>query len=142
MLTFKKRKSLDSGSGFYLSDYKIGGEVGLFDGSANVLVAGKENGIYKFGSDYGGSGGVIVDPENAHMGYGGVMPTGSHNHYFNGTIYVCFGLYSEISTGNDVYGGSGELYQLDKEISNEGNSLRLSVFDRMFTGMNTFDSDK
>lgn len=132
-----------SGSGFYLSDYKIGGEVGLFDGSANVLVAGKENGLYKFGSDYGGSGGVIVDPENAHMGYGGVMPTGSHNHYFNGTVRMCYGIYTEVTSGNDVYGGSGEMYQLDKDVSQEDGSLRLSVFDRVFNGMsNSFDTDK
>lgn len=138
-----KQFSTNTGSGFYLSDDYMGGEVGLYDEEFNVLVAGRENGLHKFGATYGGSGGMVVDPANAHIGYGGVMPTDSHNHYFNGTIRICYGVYSEVSTGNDIYGGSGELYQLDKEISNEGNSLRLSVFDRVFTGMNnTFDSDK
>lgn len=132
-----------SGSGFYLSDYLLGGEVGLLDRESNVLVAGKENGFYKFGSTYAGSGGVIIDPENAHMSYGGVMPTASHNHYFNGTIRITGGIYSEMANGSQVYATSGDLYNLDKDVTQEDGSLRLSIFDRVFTGMsNTFDTDK
>ncbi len=132
-----------SGSGFYLSDYLLGGEVGLLDKEKNVLVAGKENNLYKFGSDYGGAGGVVVDIENAHMGYGGVMPTGSHNHYFNGTIRITGGIYSESANGAQVYATSGDLYQLDKDVSQEDGSLRLSVYDRVFNGMsNSFDTDQ
>lgn len=135
--------STNTGSGFFLSDDYMGGEVGLYDQEKNVLVAGKENGLYKFGADYGGSGGVVINPENAHMGYGGVAPTDSHNHYFNGTIRITGGIYSESANEGQIYATSGDLYKLDKDISQEDGSLRLSVFDRVFTGMsNTFDSDK
>jgi len=82
-------------------------------------------------------GGIIVDPVNGHMGYGGVDPTASHNHYFNGTIRVNQGIYSESSNGNDViYAGNGGFYHLDEEIRQEDKVIRLTPFDRVFSGTN------
>ncbi|WP_066435599.1 pyocin knob domain-containing protein [Chryseobacterium sp. CCH4-E10] len=88
-------------------------------------------------------GGVIVDPVSGHVGIGGVSPTASHNIYLNGSIRITGGIYSESISGADIYAASGELYHLDKDVTQEDGSLRLSVYDRVFSGMsNTFDTDK
>lgn len=123
-----------TGSGFYLSDDYMGGEVGLYDKEFNVLVAGRENGLHKFGAAYGGSGGVIIDPVTGHMAYGGVTPTDSHNHYFNGTIRIPYGIYSESSNGDDIYGGDGNLYRAAHEVVLEDEFIRLRPDDREFHG--------
>ncbi|AZA57080.1 hypothetical protein [Chryseobacterium shandongense] len=131
-----------TGSGFYLSDDYMGGEVGLYDKEFNVLVAGRENGLHKFGATYGGSGGVIVDPVTGHMAYGGVAPTDSHNHYFNGTIRIPYGIYSESSNNDDVYGGSGNLYRLAHEVIMEDEFIRFRPDDVEFHGSSNIYGSK
>lgn len=126
----------NTGSGLVLSDDYMGGESGIYDETNNMLLVGKENGFHKFGASYGGSGGVIVNPQSRHMGYGGVDPTDSHNHYFNGTIRITQGIYSESSNGNDLYAGSGGFYHLDEEIAQEDKVIRLAPFDKVFSGTN------
>jgi hypothetical protein len=81
-------------------------------------------------------GGIVVDPLNGHMGYGGVDPTASHNHYFNGAIRITQGIYSESSNGDNVYAGNGGFYHLDQEIAQEDNFIRLAPFDKVFSGTN------
>lgn len=99
--------------------------------------------MYKFGSNYGASGGFIVDPVSGHIGIGGVDPTASHSVYVNGSIRITGGIYSEMVNGSQVYATSGDLYNLDKDVSQEDGSLRLSVYDKAFSGTNnTFDADK
>lgn len=128
--------TINTGSGLVLSDDYMGGESGIYDETYNMLLVGKENGLHKFGASYGGSGGVIVNPQSRHMGYGGVDPTDSHNHYFNGTIRITKGIYSESSNGNDLYAGSGDFYHLDEEIAQEDKVIRLAPFDKVFSGTN------
>lgn len=128
--------TINTGSGLVLSDDYMGGESGIYDETNNMLLVGKENGFHKFGASYGGSGGVIVNPQSRHMGYGGVDPTDSHNHYFNGTIRITQGIYSESSNGDNVYAGNGGFYHLDQEIVQEDNVIRLAPFDKVFSGTN------
>lgn len=125
-----------TGAGLMLADDYTGGEAGLFDAVLERMVAGKEDGFYKYGSQYNYSGGLVIEIATGRMGYGGVMPSPSHNHYFNGTIRITQGIYSESSNGNDLYAGSGGFYHLDEEIAQEDKVIRLAPFDKVFSGTN------
>ncbi len=125
-----------TGTGLMLADDYIGGEAGLFDAVLERMVAGKEDGFYKYGSQYNYSGGLLIEIATGRMGYGGVMPSPSHNHYFNGAIRITEGIYSESSNGNDIYAGSGSFYYLDEEIKQEDKVIRLVPFDKVFSGTN------
>jgi hypothetical protein len=141
-IKLNKEFTINTDSGLILSDDYMGGESGIYDETYNMLLVGKENGLHKFGASYGGSGGVIVNPQSRHMGYGGVDPTDSHNHYFNGTIRITQGIYSESSNGNDLYAGSGSFYNLDEEIRQEDKMIRLAPFDKVFSGTNNIFATK
>lgn len=125
-----------TGAGLMLADDYTGGEAGLFDAVLERMVAGKEDGFYKYGSQYNYSGGLVIEIATGRMGYGGVMPSPSHNHYFNGTIRITQGIYSESSNGDNVYAGNGGFYHLDQEISVEDKVIRLAPFDKVFSGTN------
>lgn len=135
--------SSNSGYAVLLSDNNIGGEAGLIDNDTEIIIAGIENNLYKFGTPIGGSGGVIVDPTTGAMGYGGVDPTSSQRHYFNGTIRITDGIYSEqTDSGKDVYSGSGDLLRLNSEIERSGSELRYQPYSGKFSGTsNVFDTD-
>jgi len=77
---------------------------------------------------------IKIDPNNGHLGYGGVWPIPSHNHYFNGPIRVTYGIDSESSNGNDLFGGNGNLYNLAHEIVLEDEYIRFKPDDRELPG--------
>ncbi|WP_263602676.1 pyocin knob domain-containing protein [Chryseobacterium sp. PET-29] len=108
--------------------------AGLFDKKNDLLIAAKEKDYVKVGCKTGGYDGVAINLNNGHIGYGGVEPTDSHNHYFNGTIRIPYGIYSESSNNNDVYGGDGSLYRLSHEIAREDEYIRLRPDDKEFIG--------
>lgn len=131
-----------TGGELLLSDGYTNNESGIVDANNDMIVAGKQDGFYKIGSVNGGGGGVVIDIATGNMAYGGVMPVPGSGHYFNDTIRITHGIYSETSTGNDIYKGDGNFLQLDKEIVEESASLRLMPFDRYYTGTsNSFDTD-
>lgn len=113
----------------------------LFDKELNFHIAGKEGEFVKIASKYGGTDGIVIDLSTGHIGYGGVAPTDSHNHYFNGTIRIPYGVYSESSNGDDVYGASGNLYRLTHEVVMEDEFIRIRPDDReLYGNSNTYAS--
>jgi len=106
----------------------------LFDKDLNLHIAGKEGQYVKIASKYDGTDGIVIDLSNGHIAYGGVAPTDSHTHYFNGTIRIPYGIYSESSNGDDLYGGDGNLYRAAHEVVLEDEFIRLRPDDREFHG--------
>ncbi|NML57685.1 pyocin knob domain-containing protein [Chryseobacterium cheonjiense] len=116
--------------------------AGLYDKSRDYHIAGKEGEFVKIASKYGGTDGIVFDLSNGHIGYGGVAPTDSHNHYFNGTIRIPYGIYSESSNYDDVYGGDGNLYRLSHEVVMEDEFIRFRPDDKEFVGSSNFYASK
>lgn len=116
--------------------------AGLYDKSRDYHIAGKEGEFVKIASKYGGTDGIVFDLSNGHIGYGGVAPTDSHNHYFNGTIRIPYGIYSESSNYDDVYGGDGNLYRLSHEVVMEDEFIRFRPDDKEFLGSSNFYASK
>ncbi len=135
--------SANTGNGIFIGDGNYGNESGLIDVTNESIIAGKDqDDYYKYGAKVGYSGGMIMQISTGHMSYGGVMPTPSFNHYFNGTIRITNGISSESTSGEDVYCGDGELLKLDREIVRDGDHLRYNRFSRHFGGTyNTFSTD-
>jgi len=118
-----------------LADLYGGDAGGLYDKANDLHIAGKEGEFVKLASKFGGTDGIVINLSNGHIGYGGVSPTDSHNHYFNGTIRIPYGIYSESTNNNDLYGGNGNLYHLSHEVILENESIRFKPDDKEFTGV-------
>lgn len=139
---FVKLNETFPGSTIMLANFSNDEAAGLFDKSSNFHIAGKEGKFVKIASKFGGSDGIVIDLVNGHIGYGGVAPTDSHNHYFNGTIRIPYGIYSESTNNNDVYGGNGNLYHLNHEVVMEDEQIRFRPDDREFTGISNYYGSK
>jgi len=114
----------------------------LYDKANDLHIAGKEGEFVKLASKFGGTDGIVINLSNGHIGYGGVAPTDSHNHYFNGTMRIPYGIYSESTSNNDLYGGNGNLYHLSHEVILENESIRFKPDDKEFTGVSNFYGSK
>lgn len=139
---FVKLNETFPGSTIMLANFSNDEAAGLFDKSSNFHIAGKEGKFVKIASKFGGSDGIVIDLVNGHIGYGGVAPTDSHNHYFNGTIRIPYGIYSESTNNNDLYGGNGNLYHLNHEVVMEDEQIRFRPDDREFTGISNYYGSK
>ncbi|MBD3904489.1 pyocin knob domain-containing protein [Chryseobacterium sp. Ch-15] len=80
--------STDSGWELMISDGAFGSETGLVDAAFEAIVAGEENGYWKYGSNIWGVNGIIIDKNTRRIGYGGVLPNGIHQHNFGGTVFI------------------------------------------------------
>lgn len=139
---FVKLNEAFPGSAIVLANFNNLNTAGLFDKNNDYHIAGKEGEFVKIASKYGGTDGIVFDLSNGHIGYGGVAPTDSHNHYFNGTIRIPYGIYSESSNNNDVYGGDGSLYQLSHEVVREDEYIRFRPDDRELPGTSNIYASK
>lgn len=80
--------STDSTLALMISDGSFNGEAGLVDSDNEVIIAGEENGYWKFATNIGDTGGILVDKNTRRMSYGNVLPSGSYKHNFGGTIFI------------------------------------------------------
>lgn len=131
-----------SAASIMLADLQNGDAGGLYDKDNDLHIAGKEGKFIKLACKVGGTDGIVINLANGHIGYGGVAPTDSHNHYFNGTIRIPYGIYSESTNNNDLYGGNGNLYHLPHEVVMEDDSIRFRPDDKEFTSTSNFYGSK